>query len=48
MIERRRNSKYHAKLSEIKSIEREKVKKGIKKPFFLKKSAVKDIILEEK
>ena len=48
MVERRRNTKYHTKLSEIKSEEREKVKQGIKKPFFLKKSAVKDIILEEK
>ena len=47
MLERRRNSKFKEKLSSIKSEERNKVKQG-KKPYFLKKSAVKDIILEEK
>jgi hypothetical protein len=47
MLERRRNSKLKEKLSEIKSEERNKVKQG-KKPYFLKKSAVKEIVLEEK
>lgn len=47
MLERHRSSKLQDKLSAIKSEEREKVKQG-KKPFFLKRSAIKDIALEQK
>lgn len=47
LVSRRRNDKLNGRLSEIKAQEREKVKQG-KKPFFLKRSAIKEIALEER
>jgi len=44
---RRRTEKLNSRLSELKAQEREKVKQG-KKPFFLKRSAIKEIALEER
>ena len=45
--ERKRGLKLMEKLDEIKGQERDKIKQG-KKPFYLKKSAVKSIELEER
>lgn len=44
---RKRTEKLNERLSSIKSEERQKVKQG-KKPFFLKRSAIKEIALEAK
>jgi ribosomal RNA-processing protein 36 len=47
LIERRRYLKQTAKMSEIHKIERAKVADG-KKPFFMKKSAIKDVMMDER
>jgi hypothetical protein len=47
MLERRRQVKVHQAVREIYAQENEKVKEG-KKPFFLKKSAIKEIALTQR
>jgi hypothetical protein len=46
MAERRRAAKVRERLNETARLEREKVNRGIKKPFFLKESAKKQIALD--
>jgi hypothetical protein len=46
MTERRRAAKVRERLNQTMREEREKVKGGIKKPFFLKDSAKKQIALD--
>lgn len=46
--ERQHAVRMMTKLDELKAAEREKVKAGVKKPFYLKNSAKKEMALEDK
>lgn len=46
--ERKLSANVSSKLSQLQKEEREKVKQGIKKPFYLKNSAKRQIMAEEK
>ena len=47
MVERRRATKINERIKEVFREEKQKVKEG-KKPFFMKKAAIKEIALQER